>query len=271
MPGDQPKDAGWLPAKWPMKLRPRVDFSPRVFYEALANLGQRVLWESVSRCPCGAVGGNAPSLTCSICNGTGWEIGHHKQVVRAVVTSLNRMQEPYNIVGPFEPGTVSMTVRAEHAPSFWDRMTLLDAFMRFQEIATRQNATQQRLRYYIAAQTVSTVDPDTGQESEVTLKVIHLRKGTEQQAGDTLIEGQDFSVTDDGLIDWTLGDDAGTAPVPGEQFSVYYVARPSFRVVSFPHAVRDSRGRYKSPDDYPIYLPVNFLCRLEHLQKEPPS
>lgn len=265
---DEPHDPGFLPLQWPLKLRPRVDFDPRSFLEVLANLGQRVLWEAVSRCPCGAAGGHGSSVVCPVCNGTGWEIGHHKQVVRAIVVGLRRDQQTYAPIGPFEPGTVSMTVRPEHAPAFWDRMTLLDATIRFSEILTRTPGRFQRPRYFIATQQVVTVQD--GQEQTVTLRVIHARRGGVQRAGPVLTEGEDFAVTEEGLIDWEPGDQRGTAPQPGEQFSLYYVGRPSFRVVSYPHAVRDTRRRSKAPTDSPLYLPVNFLCRLEHLQLEPP-
>lgn len=262
------EDPGWLPLIWPYKLRPRVDLELRPFLETLATAGQRVLWEAVSRCPCGAPGGQSGSLACNVCKGTGWEIGHHKQVIRAAVIGLRREQQPYMPLGPFEPGTVMMTMRAEHAPAIWDRLTLIDAVMRFSELAVRTAGRYQRLRYFIARQEVKTLQ--NGQEVLRVLRVIHLRRGLLEEAGPVLEEGVDFDVTADGEIDWARGDAKGSAPGVGEQFSVYYVARPSFRVISYGHGVRDARRRYKSSTDFPIYLPVQVMCRLEHLQLEPP-
>jgi hypothetical protein len=165
-------------------------------------------------------------------------------------------------MGPFEPGTVVMTVRAEHTPAFGDRMILIDAFQRFSETTTRQEGDTQALRYPIATIQV----PVQGSEP-IAQSVIALFKETTDGTVELKL-GEDFEVSSEGHIDWRLGDAKGTAPRAGERFSVYYNGRPAFRVISFPHAIRQTRVKKKAPEDKEQTLPVNFICKLEHLAFE---
>jgi hypothetical protein len=257
------QDEGFLPLPWQPKLQPRVDFDPKLFERLLGTHGQRLLWEVSLRCPCGgALGSQGAAITCPVCGGTGWEFGPLTQEVRAVVVGFNRQVLTYDRFGPFEIGTVIMAMRAEHTPAYGDRLTLIDSWMRQSETTVRAEGPKQRLRYAVASVTLQS---KTGPAAQ---SVVFARKEANGIAGDVLQLGQDFVVTSDGRIDWTLGDTKGTAPRPGERFSIYYNCRPAFRVISYPHTVRATRGKKKSPDDYPLILPVSVICRLEHLALE---
>jgi len=240
-----------------------VDLDLRLFNRLLGTHGQRVLWEVAIRCPCGgATGSQAAAISCPICGGTGWEFGPLIQEVRAVVVGFHRDVLYYDRMGPFEVGTVLMSMRPEHAPAYGDRMTLIDATMRMSETTTRTAGPVQRLRYAITEIDVTTA---TG---TIKQSVLFARREANGVAGPELKRGTDFTIDASGRIDWSIGDAAGTAPRPGERFSIYYICRPAFRVISYPHTVRQTRGQKKSPEDYQVITPVQVMCRLEHLAME---
>ena len=125
-------------------------------------------------------------------------------------------------------------------------------------------ATVERLRYPIKAQTVVTSRSDnTTPIASYTMDVLHLRRSANGLGGPALVKGVDYTVTDDGGIDWSKGDVLGTSPAVGTLFSVAYKTWPIFRVMGLPHASRNATIRAKGTGPRHEHLPVQFLARLE--------
>lgn len=257
------------------KLKPRIDANPAAFDGLLASHGHRLLWESACRCAClnnGETG--QPATDCPVCEGTGWD--HYDPVeVRGIVDSLARQEEGWLVFGDFASGTALVTVPHAQMPGRWHRYTFLDSVMEHSEtrVRTAPVGGRERLRYPIAKATASLIEagPDgTDLRVNRTLDVFRLRRAAEQTpgrflpAGEPLRRGVDFAVVD-GLIDWTLGEQRGTAPAPGERFAVAYLHHPRMVVGEFVHGVRDTFVQKKSTSAAYAPLPVTVRCKLDFL------
>ena len=66
-----------------------------------------------------------------------------------------------------------------------------------------------------------------------------------------------------GSIDWTLGDQRGTAPRVGQLYAITYLYHPRYEVVTFNHAIRDDKSKQKSPDLRIERLPLEIMCKLD--------
>ena len=79
------------------------------------------------------------------------------------------------------------------------------------------------------------------------------------------VEGVDFSITEVGDIDWTLGMSESTAPSPGTFYSIQYYAHPVYVVRSMPYNFRDITIKTKVKSKKHQELPTKVLCWLEFL------
>ena len=106
-----------------------------------------------------------------------------------------------------------------------------------------------------------------------TLDVLRLRFATEQTPGrflphgEVLRRGVDFTVAD-GCIDWSLGDQRGTAPPPGARFAAAYLYHPRMVVTEFVHGVRDTFVQKKTAIAAYAPLPVTVRCKLDRLGED---
>ena len=270
-------DYGWLSdVEWPENLNPNAPFNLTEIQRLVWQYGIRALWEIATKCPCGSAGNPSPRTDCPVCHGKGWEF-HHPQIVRIIAIGFGRSLDPFQRWGTWEPGQVSLTVRAEHCPGPMDRITWLDARMPMNDLFIRAapvgGTTRETLRYPIVPKTyMKGSDLTTG-----SLDVVYLRAaGADGLAGPVLVQGDDYVIdwtalptayeaAPNGAIDWRLGDakDPQTTPPLDGLFSLYYYTRPVFRVMGNPHTVRDTRVNSKSPDEEPQSLPVQFTAKLE--------
>lgn len=269
-------DYGWLSdVDWPESPGTSLQFDLPGQHKLLWQLGVRALWEVATKCPCGqSSGDSAPLPDCPVCSGYGWEF-HHPQIVRLVAIGFGKNLMPFERWGSWEPGQLSFTVRAEHCPAAMDRITLLDARMPINDMFIRKAGVgeYETLRFPIVQKPIL-----RGSDLGTTLlDVVHIRPGGDDgMPKAALVAGSDFEVhyTDlpadydaaaTGQIDWALGDAKAipTTPDVGALFSCYYYTRPVFRVMGYPHTVRDSRVVTKSPEEESLPLPVQFTAKLE--------
>lgn len=257
---------------WPDDLEPRCDFDVDDFLTGLANNGLVATWWAAARCPCNTTESSDPFRLCPICHGEGWEF-HNQQTVRIVTVGVRRAIEWQNRPVIFDTGTMYATVRAEHAPAKYDRIVLEDARIGISNLWSRRSSVAnpiETLRYPVAPLVYNDCDGN-----EVTAGVVHMRASNAEKrgAGPILVQGVDFDVTKDGQIDFTRGDQLGTAPSapdsPGEDgglFSMYYYTRPHYRVDDWPHVLRDTRAQAEDIEaPKHVMLPVQFTARLEWL------
>lgn len=150
------------------------------------------------------------------------------------------------------------TVLPEHLPGPLDRLTILDSTIRMPARKRRGAGATSTLDYPVVPRTIDYAEDNVwtygqfGQKrkaGEISVGVMYCRRAGLDGlmiAGE-LVEGVDFTVVD-GLIDWTLGDDLGTAPVVGARFVCEYTTDPVYLVQTIPHTFRD---RYVVPSEGP--------------------
>lgn len=279
----------------------KVDFDPEAFDAALFQHGNRFLWEKASPCPCrGGAGTERGNPACPVCYGDGWDYWGG-QAVRCLAKALDLSAETQVAYGIWSAGMASVTLRGEHSVTFRDRLTNLDALIRFGEWRYRQAAEgeTERLRYYVGAKTVQIHDTVTtpifppgdatdavGQRAfdaetaarlqpivtgDLSVLRLRLMDPATRTPGEVLYQGVDFEVVD-GRIDWAAGDASGRAPaVPvgsaqGGMFAIDYYYHPRYLVVGFNHVARDQWIAKKRPEPQLFRLPIDVLAKLDYLR-----
>ena len=263
-----------LPATPPNKARPRVDFSMVEFKKLMFTKGVDMTWEQCAEGPCSrradsftlglvestdAVTGEARQ-DCTLCEGRGY-FWHSPQTIRAILTGASADTQKYALYGQYARGMVSLTLLPEHLPSYGDRYTIEDSVQVYRETKIR-TAGPQALRYPV---TPRLLDLATGALELGVLRIQRANSTGLSTASDGLVEGVDFTVTEAGLIDFTLGDALGTAPLVGNRYSVSYYAQPRYYAADNPHTHRDSSLLRKSATERPLLLPVQVHCTLEFM------
>lgn len=233
-----------------------------------------MLWESASRCPCeriltngGIVQATGEFKTeCPECGGLG-VIYHSDLQITALFEDATVNPDRFAFYGETASGMASVTTLPEHTPGFLDRFTLIDNVMIYAETRLKR-ATVERLRWPITSREVvigNSVDPT--EPETIAVSVVYCRKaGADGSILDTVLEvGTDFVVTDDGEIDWTLGEALGTAPAQDARYSVQYYGHPTYIVRDFPFTIRDTYVKKKTADAAFVPLPRRAMCWLEYL------
>jgi hypothetical protein len=263
-------DVYWLPA-----MEPRQDVNWSLLLQTLMQKGLEAEWYAATRCPCGSIGlgGGSARPDCPVCGGDGWDF-HSQQRVRVAVVGVRKDVSIFEKFNPMETGGAYFVVRPEHGPALYDRIVLTNSRITISDLLPRRATLDdpvEKLRWPVVPQeyrlapiapTEEEPDPPTTGE----IGVVYIRTQNEDgTAGAKLVEGEDFEVTDDGDIDWTLGDeqDPPTAPRPGCLFGIYYKTRPVFRVTSDSHVLRDAVTQDHRSSVLHEYLPVGFSAKLE--------
>lgn len=264
-----------LPSRVPVKIRPRVDFDMEAYRTLVFAKGVDIAWEQCAECPCSQASSTwdvgliettstttgEARVDCPLCDGKGY-YWHSEQTIRAIVNGGRSDTDLFTLYGEYARGMVSVSLLPEHLPAYGDRFTVQNSVMVYRETKVRTANTIESLRYPIQKRTL---DLSTG---ELTLGVTRLQRADLNglcDEADVLIENTDFTVTEDGKIDFSLGDASNVAPVENARYSVTYYARPRYYVAERPHTHRDSVTRRKSPDESPLLLPVQAHCSLEFM------
>lgn len=268
-----------LPPLTAGKARPRVDPRPQDYDKALQARGLPVVWEQSAVCPCGrsadafgegfgftdptALRPTGESRTdCDVCKGKGY-LYHSPTSTRVLVTGRSIDPKRYAELGETAAGVVGMTFRSVNLPAFMDRVTLSLSIMLYRELTKRAlTGTVDTLRYPVVERIMPLA---TG---TIVKGVLYAHKaaadGIATSAG-VMVEGVDFTVTEAGAIDWTLGVATGKAPAPGARYAMTYFAHPRYVVTSHPFSARDTMILHKSPTEVHTELPIRAMAKLEYL------
>lgn len=250
------------PVAFRAPLDPRYDLLRAQVFEKRSL----VRWEMASQCPCSAIAEVAdtdtdtgePDPLCPACKGRG--LFHHTpRQVPMMVTSATAKPEWFAHYGSQMRGMARFTALPEHLPGPLDRLTILDSTIRMPARKRRQAGATSALDYPVVKRTFDVAEDNNwtygqyGQKrkaGEVTLGVLYCcRAGLDGRfVPGELLEGVDFDVTAEGLVDWTKGDVLGTAPVVGARFVMEFTTYPVFLVQTIPHTFRD---RYVVPPQGP--------------------
>lgn len=258
----------------------RVDFNQHDFRRVLLQHGVPLRWEFAMVCPCKRIQSRGVVVVhsteartdCPACSGTGVLYGGAQNTVGLVHETREKaiMSTPH---GQYSEGDVLISMLPEHLPDRWDRLTMQSGARVYNESRRRTSSRFERLRYPIVRRKfpVGYEDGSQGMSGIMELGVIYARA----TAADgnilpvTLVENEDFAVTDDGRIDWDLGDEAGTAPVEGAWYSMRYFARPVFIVKGLPYVRRDGFAQpYDAPQAQLELAPVLVHASPEFLGNE---
>jgi hypothetical protein len=273
----------------PRKLGPRTDFPSRDLRQNIFKYGMRVKWEMVTVCPCERknldslsiefgtrekpIGCPLKDFDSAVCGGNGY-IYHSSQEIQAIVHDGSKDPDRWKIWGEHAAGNVSITTLPEHLPSFLDRLTLLDTVMVYRERRERKKDLIESLRYPVVTRSM-TLGSDEDPTEPVLSKfgVLYAIKASsdgrivldDNKLPLELKNDEDFVVTEDGKIDWTLGMSSGRAPSPGEYYSMQYFIHPVYVVRSMPYQFRDSVHKVKQVNQELVNLPTKVMAWLEFL------
>lgn len=270
------------PIWWPSKNRIPT-MQPTFSVEQIQSQGVWIRWESASRCPCSKLNGrHGADADCTACNGTGW-IFHTPQDTQALIQSAEFSPKIYNQNMVFEPGTLFFSARSEHCPTFMDRITVLEGRMRISMLRSRlaeravlvTDDALETLPFPIVSKTVvkqSTSGDGRGGTDDYDLDVVYLRSvnaGTDT-VGTVLTEGVDFTVdyNSEGLgqLNWAVGDlkndghghSTSITPNVGDTFTITYYTMPIYRVIDFPHSIRNTMDKSKDVGGRNLSMPIQF-------------
>jgi hypothetical protein len=164
-------------------------------------------------------------------------------------------------------GMAGITLLPEHNAGFLDRFTLTENTMRYEETRIRRGSIE-RTRFPVVIRNVTVgYGPDDTQERVLQVGGVYSRKA--DSAGnilpEVLEEGTDYTVTESGEVDWSLGDASGRAPSVGTRYSLSYFGHPTYIVQNFPFSIRDTWIKSKNVNEQFRMLPQRTMCWLEYL------
>jgi hypothetical protein len=249
-------------------VKGRADFDPEQFYGILDGFGLECTWEQATDCPCLQNDQtDQPDINCAVCAGRGVEY-YNPRIINALFGRPGTM-DPDELAqqGQDWEGEVQVTVRPEFTLHYQDRLTINDAVIWFSEVRERVDATTQNLRYTIANRVLEYQrDDDVGVQLAITENVDRLTyfKSDNHEELVSLVRDQDFTVTEDGAIDWSLGDVTGRAPSTGRLFSVKYLINPIWVVLGLrPYPTQNLYSTTKLPAKTLLHLPMSVSAQLD--------
>lgn len=226
----------------------RVDLQEALSRTSAQEKGTEVLWQRAVACPCATdatvhddqVMVGLPPLDCEVCGGVGKIYGAPQPTVMMLADASNPMLV-FTVWGELSRGAVEVTAMPENLLSEWDRITLVQGTVTLTEWMVRKGVVE-RPRYEVVKRTFPIGSGEgllTPQEVIVGVTDCYVASPSGVVYSTPRVEGVDFIITDDGYIDWTLGDSLGTAPAIGARYSVRYFARPVYVVRDHPYIRRD--------------------------------
>lgn len=259
------------------KSQTRVDFNALWTRSTTLEKATKILWQQACACPCGTDHTDEDQtvrvldlpVSCAMCGGSGRLYGA-PQETWALLTDASREESVYTVWGSFSRGSMLVTFLPENLPGEWDRIILSEGHLVLTDRRQRK-AVVERPRYPISKRTIPVGSGDgLLVPLEVTTGVIGCYKTLPDGGTDPtpLVEGTDFIVTDDGYIDWTLGDGLGTSPEVDSYYAVRYFARPVYVVRDFSYMRRDFYEVMKGELVY-THHPVAAVALLEHIGPPP--
>jgi hypothetical protein len=228
----------------------RVDFRPTQYDLAIKTKGYRAWWSRAAPCPCA---NNAqtrqPDPRCTICDGYGellflpevglesYETDAHGNPIEisddglsvcidVLMSGLTKDSQIFERFGAWTFGMSKCSTQAGNELGWRDRLELRDAYMHWAQgidadggTVIRVGRSLEHLRY-----------------RALSVNLLRSRTTVYRQPGD-------FTVNSDGQIVWAS---AAVAPAEGTVLAVHYKIRPVYRIIDWPHAIRDTKVAFKS-------------------------
>ena len=271
------------------------------FDQEIQDFGLQTVWEQRYPCPCRSSDHGSPTeqsdSLCLQCFGSG-DAYHSPALVRVVYNQPTMVHNELVVWGDYLGGEAIATPRSEFILGYRDRLTVLDSLFLAEGLVERPELGELlEFKHPVASRDVEFqqdgLDPCAPVEEEadpciqktlgrrvfpqrVTFLGYHRSiqetpMGTDHEVV-VLRDGVDFTVTEDGKIDLSLGDQNGTAPKPGTRMSTTYLAHPVWIVVQFsPYAAQFTYQTEQVPEPVLIELPKSMKCELDIFGKTHPT
>ena len=250
---------------------------PDKFSQLIASHGYAVWWSRALICPCqGNNQTDRQDLMCPLCRNKGWtyvipdqylrdggEDGQGNKVeisddgnsvgTQAIITSTTSDPQVYERFGQWVFGTCRLTTYGPNRVGYMDRMTCRDSVVTYSQVVVSNGKKIIRV---------------TGKRSRAGIwspleQVSHFRSlDTNYRLGD------DFSVNDDGEIEWLI-----TPPAPGTRLALSGSFYPRFVVMDHVRAIRDAqvskkKGSFSDRRKQHTKLPVQVMAKLDFLVED---
>jgi hypothetical protein len=228
----------------------RVDFKPDKFDLAIVTKGYRVWWSRAAPCPCvNNPQTRQPDPTCELCDGYGEmlflpeaslevysEDQHGNPIelsedrlsvgIDVLMTGLTRDSQIFERFGAWVFGMAQCTAQAGNELAWRDRLEMRDAYVHWAQtfdadggLVVKVGRKIDRIRYRaVSVNLLRTVDHVYQQPSE-------------------------FTVNAKGQIVWAS---AAVAPPAGTTVTAHYKMRPVYRIIDWPHTIRDTKVAIKA-------------------------
>jgi len=269
----KPEIATGLPPS--VKDRPRADFNPTEYDQAILSKGYDLWWSRSAPCPCSNnVQTEQPNILCTLCKGTGFYLflpeptviaggtkdryGNEVVVspdgkaisIKAIMTSMTQDVQVFEKFGEWVFGTSRVTTQAGNRLGYRDRLTAMKS-----EMVYAQHID------YAGGDVIAVV----GDRNKQGLRYPMVRVHDFRSVDTVYRENRDWILTVDGEIQWHP---AFTArPATGTRLVVHGTVRPVWIVMDIVHAYRDTQveGGKGIPSQKFTILPVQAVVKLEYL------
>ena len=225
----------------------------RKFEELVDRRGRVIKWEEASICSCWNLDSGQPAYECNACNGGGYV---YEDPINAVALIMNiAFNKQFNdMAGIFEVGDAVASI-PKHVPTMdslgkyiagkstvnpmyeigmYDKVTILDDEHKTSEILVRGEQSH-------------TKAPDTLLNSDIT-KIKAIRTFNMSTGESTAYEEDtDFTLNGNEIV-WV-----GASPAEGTQYSVLYMHRPTFTVLT-----ALPKPRHQDGQDFPRYAVLRY-------------
>jgi hypothetical protein len=259
------------------KPRPRADFKPDEFDQAITTKGYRMWWSRAGICPCvNNAQTEQPDVTCGLCRGEGYYyflpdaavLGGSREdsegnvvkvndtgnaiLIRVLMTSLTVDPQIFEKFGEWAFGASRATVQPGNRLGYRDRLISADSEMPWAQIIEYDGSAEISI---------------TGGYSKAGLRYPYLSVNHFRSLATLYRQNEDFELTANGKIRW-LG---AAAPAAGTRLSIHGTVRPTWLVMDHLHVIRDTQ--LEGPDvavESQTFqtLPVQAVVKLDFLIKD---
>lgn len=213
----------------------RVDFTAGTFDSLITKHGLDLELHHAIRCPCLDPGTGQVDPNCPYCI-SGWQYYGTEEII-GVIQNISA-EKQFAETGGFLLGSVMLTVPAATNLAYHDRIINRQSLVTHSEIVTRD---------------------DDGLVDKARFPVVNTIRVL-GKAGVVYISGTDFTIDDDGNIEWV---ETGENPDSGDYYSIAYQMNPVWLCMQAPHLFRDTKIKFQNPKAVHTRLPIQSLCRNE--------